>query len=347
MIGGPGTLFWMVICTIFTSIFSLIENTIGMRYRKVIDNEYRGGSPYYIFYGLKNKFLALVFSFFLVLSSTIFFLPIQVRGIFISLDYLFPVNKVILIISLILFSIIVMFRGTKVLANFTKVIVPIMTTLFLSVSVFSLIINIKKIDDVFIKIINDALSVRAFLTSTVVVGIKRSLFSNEAGLGTSPSINAMSDNLDELGQGYLQVLTCFIDTVIMCVLQGFVILLYDIKYIDKEIAIYVYEIIFMKYGKYIGASLLFFFSLATIVSGYYSGESNALFTTIILNIKTKTVKRIYQILFIIGLIIGVFASNNGAWSLIDYGLIILGITNIIVIIILEEDFKNALKKKDY
>ena len=89
IIGGPGSLFWMIACTIFTTIFSLMENTIALKYNTFIDGERRGGSPYYILYGLKNKNLSLLFSFILVLSSTIFFLPIQVKGVSFSLVKLF------------------------------------------------------------------------------------------------------------------------------------------------------------------------------------------------------------------------------------------------------------------
>ena len=89
ILGGPGVLFWMVVCTIFTTIFSLIENTLGLKYQVIIESERRGGSPYYILYGLNKKRVSKIFSILLVLSSTIFFLPIQVKGVSFSLNNLF------------------------------------------------------------------------------------------------------------------------------------------------------------------------------------------------------------------------------------------------------------------
>ena len=104
ILGGPGVLFWMVICTLFTTIFSLIENTLGLKYQVLIEGERRGGSPYYILFGLKNKKLSKIFSIFLVLSSTIFFLPIQVKGVSFSLNNLFKINQYLIILILLIFS---------------------------------------------------------------------------------------------------------------------------------------------------------------------------------------------------------------------------------------------------
>ena len=79
LIGGVGSLFWMSVCLLFTSIYSLIENSLGVKYNMLIDGEYRGGSPYYILSGMNNKKLSIVFACILLLSSTVFFLPVQVN----------------------------------------------------------------------------------------------------------------------------------------------------------------------------------------------------------------------------------------------------------------------------
>ena len=344
ILGGPGSLFWMIVCTIFTSIFSLMENTIALKYKITIDNERRGGSPYYILYGLKNKKLSIVFSFMLVLSSTVFFLPIQVKGVSFSLSELFNINNYYIICLLLIFSSLCIFRGTNILTKIINKIVPLMTVVFLTISIYALFVKIEMVPYVLKLILKDAFNIKSGSIGMIIVGLKRSLFSNEAGLGTAPSINCYSDN-KPIKQGYLQVLTCFIDTVVMCVLLGVVILLYGVNindYNGEELSIIIFENIFPGKGLYIGSFILFTFSLATIISSYYAGETNMLFNSVICKKDTNILKTCYKMLFIIGLFLGVFMENKGIWNLIDYGLVFLGMINIVIIIKLKNDFENEL-----
>lgn len=346
VLGGPGTLFWMIICTVFTSIFSLIENTLGLKYVVDIDGERRGGSPYYILFGLKRRKLAKIFSVFLVLSSTIFFLPIQVRGIFFSIKTFFNINDYLIFVLILTFCFMFVFRGTSIITKIINKIVPIMTISFLFICFYALILKINNIGNVINIILSDAFNFKSGSIGVIIVGLKRSLFSNEAGLGTAPSINSYSNNVP-IRQGYLQVLTCVIDTVVMCVLLGFIILLYEIDlndYNGEQLSIKIFETIFKNNGKLIGCFLLLTFSLATVISSYYAGETNMLFNCI-KNNKSSIYKFIYQLLFIIGILLGVFVSDNKVWNLVDYGLVILGIVNIFVIIKMKKSFENELKVK--
>lgn len=346
VIGGPGVLFWMCICTFFTSIFSLIENTLGLKYRVIIENEGRGGSPYYILKGLNKPKLASLFSIFLVLSSSIFFLPIQVKGVTFSLNYITSINNDIITILLLIFVFMFVFNGTRLITKLINKIVPFMTLLFLLICFYAIIFKWFLIDDVIKMIIIDAFNIKTGFISLIILGLKRSIFSNEAGLGTAPSINCYSDNIP-IKQGYLQVLTCFIDTIVMCVLLGVVILLYDIDlyaYSSNELSIIIFEEILPFYGKEIGSFLLFIFSLATIISSFYSGETNILFNSLAKEKRINKLKFIYKVLFIIGILLGSYAQNNFLWNLVDYGLVFLGLVNMIVIIKLEDIFKIELFK---
>lgn len=135
----------------------------------------------------------------------------------------------------------------------------------------------------------------------------------------------------------------------MCVLLGVVILLYEVNindYNGEELSIIIFENIFPGKGKYIGCFILFTFSLATIISGYYGGESNMLFNAINNKKRVNICRFCYKILFIFGLFIGVFMGNNGIWNLVDYGLIIMGIINIVVIILLKKDFESEIQNEN-
>jgi AGCS family alanine or glycine:cation symporter len=348
--GGPGSLFWMWISCFFTSIFSLIENTLSVRYREVVDGENRGGSCYYIRNGLKAPYLAILFSFFLMLSNTIFFGPLQVNTISESLIIPFGISEVIVFLILLGFAFLVIFKGTKKILKFIEGIVPIMTLLFFAISVFTILFNLLSLPSILVLIIKDAFTFKSFsgalIGGSMIIGLKRSAFSNEAGLGTAPTISAMSNVKSPVAQSYVQVLGVFIDTALMCSLMGLMILVYDIdlqKFESATLAVYIFEVIFGKFGLYLGSFFLFTFAIATWVSSYYAGETNMLYLSKNLKVKTKRSLQLYKFLYLFGMIIGIFLNSSTLWIFVDYGLVFLGAINIYVIIRLEKVFKEELK----
>lgn len=352
LIGGLGSLFWMSFCLLFTSIYSLIENSLGVKYNMLIDGEYRGGSPYYILKGMNNKKLSFIFACILLLSSTVFFLPVQVNALKESIDIVFSIKKIYVFIALFLFSLLFLFKGTKKILKISDFIVPLMTVLFIAICLLVIVINIKEVPKAIYLIFKEAFynlnfktMVGSFLGGSISVGFRRSVFSNEAGIGTAPSFNSMVKT-DPLEQAYLQVFACFIDTVVMCTLFGLVIILSGIdytKYDASNLAIKTFECLFNhKWGLYLGSFFLFFFSFVTIIGSYYSGETNSLFFG---NKRCKRTKNIYRIIFSICLFIGVFFEENTLWELVDYGIVILGIINVYVMIKMRRKFEEILAKK--
>lgn len=344
--GGPGSLLWMVIFAIFSSIFSLMENTLAVKYRVNIEGENRGGSSYYILYGLGKKVIAVIIAFFLLITSGVIFQSIQVNSVSESLNIVFGLRKDIIYLSLVLFALFFIFTGTKRIVKFSEIIVPIMSIGYLIISIYAIISNIEKVPNVFKLIITEALNFRSIFAGGLFVGIKRSLFSHEAGLGSMPTISAMSDADKPIKQGHAQVMGVFIDTVIMCSLTGIMILVYKVdlnKYTGYDLIIYAFENIFGFLGKYLACFFMFTFGLATIVSQYYLGESNLLFIS--KQKKNRKLLLMYQFMFIVGITFGVFFPLNKIWDLIDYGMIGIGIINLYAIIRLEKDFKTELFQK--
>lgn len=344
--GGPGSLLWMVLFAIFSSIFSLMENTLAVKYRVNIEGENRGGSSYYIYYGLGKKVIAIIIAFFLLITSGVIFQSIQVNAVSEALNIVFGLRKDIIYLALVLFAILFIFTGTKRIVKFSEIIVPIMSIGYLIISIYAIISNIEEVPNVFKLIITEALNFRSIFAGGLFVGIKRSLFSHEAGLGSMPTISAMSDSEKPIKQGYAQVMGVFIDTVIMCSLTGIMILVYKVdlnKYTGYDLIIYAFENIFGFLGKYLACFFMFTFGLATIVSQYYLGESNLLFIS--KQKKKKKLVLMYQFMFIVGITFGVFFPLSKIWDLIDYGMIGIGIINLYAIIRLEKDFKTELFQK--
>ncbi|HEY8444651.1 MAG TPA: amino acid carrier protein [Bacilli bacterium] len=348
--GGPGSLFWMIISCSFISIFSLMENTLAVKYHEVINGEYRGGTCYYIKNGLHNPKLALIFCFFLLLANTIFFGPLQVNTISESLKIPFNLDNKVIIIFLVLFAFLVIFRGTKSILRFIEKLVPLMTIVFFGVSISTILYNIKYLPHVCSLILKDAFSFRsisgALLGDALIIGLKRSAFSNEAGLGTAPTLSSMSKIKSPIAQAFVQVLGAFVDTALMCTLMGLMILVYDIELSMFEgcsLAVYIFEVIFSDIGMHLGSFLLFTFAIATWVSSYYVGETNMLYLSQNLHMKKKLIHNIYKGLFIITTISGVLLSGKAVWDFIDYGMMFLGTINLYAIIKLEKVFKNELE----
>ncbi|MCI6014980.1 MAG: alanine:cation symporter family protein [Coprobacillus sp.] len=346
IVGGPGSLFWMWIYAIFASILSLIENTLAQVYKEKIDNENRGGSSYYIFKGLGLKKLALVIAFFLMLSNTIFFQPLQVNTISETIIILTNTKKIIIFIFLLGFTFLVIFRGTKTIVHFSEFIVPIMSITYILLGLFLIVINIEKFPSVIKIIIEDAFKRESILGGVIFVGFKRSLFSHEAGLGTMPTISAMDECDKPINQGFISCFGVFIDTIVMCSLTGFMILLYNVKLENSsqvELIINVFKMIFGKTGVFLASFFMLTFAFATFVSQFYLGESNLLFLTKDKESKRKVYSILYKILFIMGIFLGVYSNTNSIWNIIDIGMILLGIINLYAICKLSSVFKREIK----
>ncbi|MDI9506906.1 MAG: amino acid carrier protein [Bacillota bacterium] len=348
--GGAGALFWMWVFAVFSSIFSLAENTLAQVFKEKIAGEYRGGACFYIKKGINNAPLALVFSICLVLSNTIFFQPIQVNTVSESLRLAFGIDRFLILIGLFVFTYFVIFRGTKRIVSFCERIVPVMAIGFIAVTVIILLCNIAYLPAVFGKVFREAFRIPALLAgafgSCLVVGFKRSLFSNEAGLGTMPSISAMAEVDYPLQQGYICVVGIFVDTVFLCTLMGLVILLYDVNpgsFTGCDLIVHVFQEMLGKLGKYLAFFFLFTFAIATFVSQFYLGESN-MYYLINKKRKKKPYLLLYKCLFLAGIIIGVNNSTKSIFHIVDTGIIVLGIFNLYAVFKLRKVFEAEIDR---
>lgn len=345
LLGGSGAIFWMWVYAIFSSIFSIIENTLAQVYKTRINGENRGGSAYYIYKGLGYKRISILIAIFFVLTNTIIFQPLQVNTISQTLEIVLKFNKNFIFILLLLFTLIIIFKGTKSIVKFTEYIVPIMSITFILLGLILIFINIKKFPLVLNDIITKAFSKDSILGGCIYVGFKRSLFSHEAGLGTMPTVSAMADCKKPIDQGHVSAFGVFIDTIVMCSVTGFMILLYNIKLdanTEVELIINVFESIFGNIGIFIATFFMLTFAISTFVSEFYLGETNLLF--IFRDNAKKIYYFLYKCLFLLGIFLGVYLNNNSIWFIIDVGLILLGCVNLFALFRLENVFKEEVNK---
>lgn len=345
-LAGPGVIFWMWIYAFFSMSFSLIENSYAVKFHKKDDCNFYGGTILTIKNGLNKPFLAFIFGICLFITNAFLFPPLQINAIVESINYVFNIPIIIIVIILIGFFIFYIYRGNNRITKFIDLIVPIMSVTYTVVIIFLIGINYKSLPFAIYKIIISAFNFKSFSISTLIyvmsIGIRRSMFSNEAGLGTTPSFSGSNNNSDVTVQGYYQMLGVIVDTLILCTLTGILLIQLNQNYsISVTSIIDILEFYLPNFGKFLGLFLLLSFALSSVIGEFVMAENN-----IILISKNKLFSKfLLRFVFTFTLILGSFFSLDKAFSLIDYGLIILGLINLYVLFKLEYKYHLFTKKK--
>lgn len=350
ILGGPGSLFWMWVYAILSSIFSLMENTLSQVYKEKINGENRGGTCYYMKKGLNSTILAFFFAVFLMLANTVFFQPLQINTVSETIHLTFGIDKLIILISLLIFAYLIIFKGTMRIVRFCEAIVPVMSIGYIAVTTMIVLANLPLFPNVLMRIFRDAFDWEAIVAgggySCLMIGIKRSLFSHEAGLGTMPSISAMAEPKQPLQQGFLNVVGVFTDTILMCSLTGFVLLIYEMdlsSYQGVDLILDIFQKMLGGFGIVLAVFFLLTFAISTVVSEFYLGESNLLY--LIKGRKGKKVYNyLYKCLFSLGIIIGVNNTTSSIFTIVDNGMILLGVCNLYALFRLRKVFEREIRK---
>jgi len=348
-IGGPGALFWMWLVALLGAATSFVESSLAVMYRtKIKKGVYQGGTPWIIKNRLNMKWLGAIY----VLASIICYIGvIQVMSNSVTESvvsaYGFD-SKIIAVILAIVVGLIIFGKSKKdkIILALNK-IVPIMAVMYLLVVIYVIITNITGIPAMIGNIFYQAFGGKEFLGGTVggiiMQGVRRGLFSNEAGSGNSNYAAAVVDIEEPAKQGMVQALGVFVDTLVICSATAFVILLADTKVINGFTGMTLFQESLKSHIGWIGIPftviVLFFFSLSTILGVTYYGKNAINF------ISTKPViKEIYHIIVVLMVYIGGIEQNFFVWSLADFGLGIMTVINIICIIPISGEALNELKK---
>ena len=349
-VGGIGTIFWMWVSAFLCAPNAFLETILGVMYHKKTDkNIYVGGPSYYINDGLNNPKLALLYAILIIITYVFGFLSIQSNTITKSITNVIDINPIIIGIIITIITALVIFKDTKGIAKFTSKLVPVMSLIFILVSLFIIINNITKIPGVILSIIKEALNFKALGSGVLlsfVIGIQRGVFSNEAGIGTGAIAAAASNDSNEVKQGFIQVLGVYFTTLVICTMTAIVIILSDYTSLSIndingiEITNYAFTFFTGKIGELTVIISIILFAFSTIIAGYYYGESNLKFIS--KNNKFTTILKITTLLI---LLFSSIISANILWNFVDIFVAILGIINIIALFLLKND---VIKKvRDY
>ncbi|MCQ8212504.1 alanine:cation symporter family protein [Cetobacterium somerae] len=335
-IGGPGALFWMWIVALLGASTSFIESVLAVVYReKDVKGNYRGGTPWIIKNRLKNKWLGIVYA----LASIVCYvgvIQVMSNSVTESIVGAYKINaKVVAIILAILVGATIFIKGKKdTIVKALNKVVPIMAFMYLAVVVYVLLTNITQIPFVFGKIFSAAFGVNEIaggaLGGVIMQGVRRGLFSNEAGSGNGNYAAALADVDEPVKQGMIQSLSVFVDTLIICSATAFVVLLGDMNALEGMSGMILFQEALRGHIGWIGIPftviILFFFSFSTILGVTFYGRNALQFIT-----ENSKINIIYQLVVVWMVYIGGVEQNYFVWSLADFGLGLMTVINILTI----------------
>ena len=341
--GGPGAVFWMWVMAIVGGASAFVESTLAQVYKVKDGKEFRGGPSYYIERALGKRWLGVLFSILLIACFAYGFNGLQTYNMSSALEYYIPnYSDTILpaVVGLLIAAAtaFVIFGGVHRIGFISSVIVPIMAGIYILMGIFITLTNLDRVPEMFSLIFEGAFDFRAifggFAGSTVLIGIKRGLFSNEAGMGSAPNASATATVSHPVKQGMVQVLSVFIDTLMICTTTAFILLLSGVTGIPEKIGRYPIctgcdqcKCRFTWYPFYYIS--IFAFAFTSLIGNYYYAESNILFIK-----NNRILLNVFRITCLIAIFLGAQADFSTVWNLADVLMGFMAIENILVIFLL-------------
>lgn len=359
--GGPGAIFWMWVIAFLGSASAFIEATLGQIYKQVKDEQYRGGPAYYIEKGLGVRWYAVFFAIVTIISMAFLLPGVQSNSIATSIETAFDVPVFYTGGFLTLALGLIIFGGVKRIGRVAEIAVPFMAGAYILMSLIIIGLNFKEIPDVFSLIIGSAFNAEPAFAGVfgmaISWGIKRGIYSNEAGQGTAPHAAAAAEVSHPVKQGLVQAFSVYVDTLLVCTATAFMIL-FTGKYnvLNPEGGFIVQNLPGVEFGPaytqeavntffpslgggFVAISLLFF-AFTTIMAYYYIAETNLSYLT---GPRNKWLLWTLRALILVATFYGAVKTAASAWMLGDIGVGMMAWLNIIAIIFLHRPAMKALK----
>ena len=360
--GGPGAVFWMWVMAFLGSASAFIESVLAQIYKEVKDGQYRGGPAFYIEKGLGKRWYAAVFAIVIALSSTAFFPGVQSNTIASGMANAFNIPPLYTGITVTALCAIIIVGGVKRIGKMAEIVVPLMAGTYILMAVIIILLNVTKIPEVLSLILRSAFDLEpafgGIFGMAISWGVKRGIYSNEAGLGTAPHAAAAAEISHPVKQGLVQAFSVYLDTFLVCSATAFIILFtgqYNVVnpkggfYIENlpgvaagsEFTQYGVNTHFPSMGAGFIAISLFLFAFTTIIAFYYIAETNLSF------LEKKAIPKwklnAMRLLLLISVFYGSIKTAESAWALGDMGVGIVAWLNIIAIILLRKPALAALR----
>lgn len=350
--GGPGAVFWMWLMAVIGGASAFIESTLAQIYKVKEGGEFRGGPSYYMERALGKRSLGVLFSVLLIICFAYGFNGLQSFNMSSALEYYIPnysdsMYPMLVGAILAVATGLVIWGGVHRIGFISSVIVPIMATAYILIGIVTMIMHAGEIPHVFAVIMENAFDFQAIAGglagSAVVIGIKRGLFSNEAGMGSAPNASASADVEHPVKQGLVQAISVFIDTLLICSSTAMMLLvsgvegeagvLDGIPYVQQAISSNVGQ-----WGIHFITFSIFAFAFSSLIGNYYYAESNIRFIK-----NDKKVLFVFRITCVVAIFLGAQADFSLVWNLADITMGCMAIVNIIAIFLLRNIACKALR----
>ncbi|KDR96656.1 alanine or glycine:cation symporter, AGCS family [Peptoclostridium litorale DSM 5388] len=344
-LGGPGAVFWMWLIAFIGAASSFVESTLAQIYKVSDKHGFRGGPAYYMETALGKRGLGIVFSVLITVSFGLIFNSVQSNTISFAFEKAFGVDRNIIGLVLAAATGFIIFGGVKRIAKVTEIIVPIMAVSYVLVALFVLVKNFSSIPSVFSLIMSNAFEFKSAagggMGAAVMMGIKRGLFSNEAGMGSAPNAAATAGVSHPVKQGLIQTLGVFTDTILICSATASIILLSGM-YTDKTLAgIQLTQAALSSqvgpWGNNFIALCILLFAFSSIVGNYYYGETNIEFMN-----TNKAWLLAYRISVVSMVMFGARSEIQIVWDMADLFMGAMALINLVAIFFLANKAFDAL-----
>lgn len=332
--GGPGAVFWMWLIALLGAASGFVESTLAQIYKVPDKTQYHGGPAYYMEKGLNNKWLAVLFAITITFTYGLVFNSVQSNTISLAFESEFAISKNVIAVILFIFTAVVIFGGLKSIANVSQIIVPIMAILYIGLAIYVLIANITAIPDMISIIFTNAFGIREVagggFGAAIMMGIKRGLFSNEAGMGSAPNAAATAEVTHPVKQGLIQALGVFFDTILICSATAFIIITAGGYEGSKADGIQITQNAFAFHiGDWASAFIavaIFLFAYSSILGNYYYGETNIAYIR-----NSKIGLLLYRLAVLAMVAFGAIATFDFVWALADLTMAIMALINLYAI----------------
>ncbi|MCR5537152.1 MAG: alanine:cation symporter family protein [Succinivibrio sp.] len=337
VVGGPGSIFWMWLIAFIGCATGFVESTLAQIYKMPKGHgKFHGGPAYFIDNRLGNRKLAMLFAVLISVTFGLIYNSVQSNTITLSLSHAFGLGNLEVAVILALLTGILISGGLKRIARYASLITPLMASLYILAAIAVMLIHHDQVPGMFALIFHDAFEPQAAvgggLATVIITGIRRGLFSNEAGEGSVPNAAATATVDHPVEQGLVQAMGVYVDTWIICSATAFMILLtgqYEIGSDLKGIAL-VQQSLAVDFGDLspkLLCVLVFLFAFSSILGNYYYGEVNIVY----FKKHSRRNLNMYRCCVVAMVFFGCMAELSLVWDLADLFMALLCLTNLYAI----------------
>lgn len=337
-VGGPGAVFWMWVMALVGSATAFVESTLGQLYKQPHKDSFIGGPAYYIQRGLHQRWMAVLFAILITATFGLANNSVQANTICGAMEGAFGCPPMVTGLLLVVMTLVIVFGGIQRIAKVSSVLVPVMAVGYFVLAVAIVLMNIQQLPHVLAIIVKSAFGVEQAIGGTlgaaIMNGVKRGLFSNEAGEGSAPNAAATAAVSHPVKQGLIQALGVFTDTLVVCSCTAFIILISGLYTSPELNGIMLTQAALESevgsWGPIFVAIAIFLFAYSSMIGNYYYGEANVRFMT-----KSSSAMTTYRLLSGgVMVLFGAWTTLEVVWSMIDLCMALLTACNLVAIALL-------------